>query len=177
MAFPWNWWVAQGFAFICLIFIIISFQQRTTTKLIWLRNISTIMLFIGLCFLGNISAIIMCGAGVIRNAVALFFAYKPQTKSLYRVVAGMMIIFLLIALNVIFWVDYFNIFSITLGAINVIAFLQTKAARIRKISVIAEIIAVTYFSLLLSPINIVIEVVGLSSAIVGVIRLDIRKKG
>ena len=172
----WQWWVAQGFAFIGLVFVIISFQQKSTTKLIWLRSIATWFVFIGLFFLGNVSAIIMCGAGVFRNAVSLYFAYKPNTKITYKYFAGGLIIVLLIGLNVIFWQNFYNLFSILLGAFNVFTFLQSTPKRIRYCSVFAELMAITYYSLLLTPINIVIEVFGLISAIVGIVRLDIKKK-
>lgn len=172
----WQWWVAQSFAFVGLAFVIISFQQKNLKKLMWLRNIATINVFTGLCFLGETSAIIMCGAGVVRNAVSLIFAYKPETKIYWKYVAGGFIICALIALNIVFWKDYYNIFSIVTGAFNVITFMQNSSKRVRIFSVIAEILLIVYFSLLLSPINITIEVVSLISAVVGIIRLDIKKK-
>ena len=172
----WQWWVAQGFALVGLIFVIISFQQKEAKKLVWLRSIATWFVFGGLFFLGNLSAIIMCGAGVLRNAVALVFAYKPETKIIWKYVAGGLIVALLIALNIIFWKDYYNLYSIVLGAFNVFTFLQPTAKRIRYCSVVSEVLAITYYSLLFTPINIVIEVFGITSAIVGIIRLDIKKK-
>lgn len=176
MAFSWQWIINQVFAFIGLIFVIISFQQKTTYKLIVLRNIATIFVFVGLFFLGNISAIIMCGAGVIRNLVSLYFAKKPDTKKIKKYISSILIVCLLILLNIVFWNNWYNLYSIILGAFNVFTFMQEKPSTIRICSVIAEILAITYYSLLFTPINIVIECVGLISAIVGIIRLDIRKR-
>ena len=76
----WQWITNQILAFVGLIFVVISFQQKNSKELLIYRNIATLFVFIGLCFLGNYSAIIFCGVGVLRNLVALFFAYKPNTK-------------------------------------------------------------------------------------------------
>ena len=63
-----------------------------------------------------------------------------------------------------------------IGTFAVFTFMQEKASMIRKLSVISEILSITYFALLLSPTNVIIEVVGLISAIIGIIRLDLNKK-
>ena len=69
----------------------------------------------------------------------------------------------------------FNLYSIVLGTVTLITFMQSKTSTIRKMSVVTEILTIIYFSLLLSPINMVIEITGLVSAIIGIIRLDIKK--
>lgn len=176
MDITWQWIVNQCFAFIGLIFIIFSFQQKSAKKLILLRNFATGFVFIGLCILGNVSSIILCGAGVIRNLITLYFAYKPDTKKLYKYIASAFIVLLLCVLNIAFWDSFYNLFSIIIGIFVLITFMQEKASTIRKLSVISEILLSTYFILLLSPTNVIIELVGLISAIVGIIRLDLNKK-
>lgn len=76
----------------------------------------------------------------------------------------------------IYWNNLFNLYSIVLGSMTVITFMQTKAATIRKLSVFTEILSIIYYALLLSPTNVIIEVIGLTSAVVGIIRLDIKKE-
>lgn len=175
MTITWQWIVNQIFAFIGLIFVVFSFQQKSTKKLLILRNFATGFVFIGLCFLGNISAIIFCGAGVIRNLVTLYFSYKPDTKKSVKYLASVLIVLLLIILNIIYWKNFYNLYSIMLGTLAVITFMQEKSSTIRKLSVVSEVLSITYYSLLLSPTNVVIEVVGLLSAIIGIIRLDLKK--
>jgi len=170
-----QWIINQIFAFIGLVFVTISFQQKDSKKLIILRNFATLSVFIGLCFLGNISAIIFCGAGVIRNLITLYFAYKPNSNKYLKYISSVLLVLLIIVLNIIYWKNLFNLYSILLGTIAVITFMQTKASTIRKMSVVAEILSIIYYSLLLSPTNVAIEVIGLISAIVGIIRLDIKK--
>lgn len=161
----WQWWVAQGFAFVGLIFIIISFQQKSNKKLMWHRSISTWIIFIGLFFLGEISAIIMFGASVIRNAVSMYFVYHPNTKKNWKYIASAIIVVLLIVLNIIFWKNYYNIFSIVLGTVNVYTYMQDTAKKVRISSLVAGVLATVYYSLLMSPVNIIIAVVSLIAAV------------
>ncbi len=171
----WQWIVNQVFAFIGLILVVISFQQKDSKKLLIFRNIATIFVFIGLCFLGNISAIIFCGVGAIRNLIALYFAYKPDTNKIYKYIASVVLALILIILNIIYWKNYLNIFSIVVGTMAIITFMQNKASTIRKLSVFLEMLSITYYALLLSPTNVAIEIIGLTSAIIGIIRLDKKK--
>ena len=145
MEITWYWITNQVFAFLGLIFVVLSFQQKSTKKLLILRNIATLLVFI------------------------------PNTKKITKNIASILIVILLIALNIIYWKNFYNLYSIVLGTLAVYTFMQDRASMIRKLSVVIEILSIIYYSLLLSPTNIVIEVVGLVSAIVGIIRLDRRK--
>ena len=171
-----QWIISQCFAFIALIFVIISFQQKEAKKLIILRNFATLFVFIGLCVLGNISAIIFCGAGVIRNLITLYFAYKPNTKKIIKYIASILLVILIVVLNIIYWNNLLNLYSIVLGTLNIITFMQTKASTIRKYSVVTGILSIIYYILLNSPINAITDTVGLISTIIGIIRLDVKKK-
>ena len=173
----WNWWVSQVLAFVGLVFVVTSNQQKTTIKLLLFRNLATLFVFVGVCFLGELSAIIMGGAGVLRNLVSLVFAIKKSTNKTAKVLASVVISILLVVLNIIFWKSLLNLYSILLGIWMVIAFMQEKAKTIRAFGLVAEIFSIIYFILLGSPVNIIIEVFGLISVIVGIIRLDINKRG
>lgn len=175
MDITWQWIVSQIFALIGLVYLCFSFQQKTSIKLILLRNIATLHVFTGLCFLGNLSAIIMCGAGIVRNAVSLYFSFKPKTKNIIRYLLFLIIAILLVVLNIIFWENYYNLLSIFLGLMLIYTFMQVKPAKIRIWSIISGVVAIVYFCLLFSPINIIIEYVGVISALVGIIRLDRNK--
>ena len=170
-----EWILNQVFAFIGLIFVVISYQQKDSKKLIIFRNIATLFVFIGLIIYGNVSAIIFCGVGAIRNLVALYFAYKPNTNKIYKYVASTVLALILVVLNIIYWKNYLNIFSIVIGVLAIITFMQNKASTIRKLSVSLEILSISYYGLLLSPTNVAIEVIGLISAIIGILRLDREK--
>ena len=172
----WQWYVAQAFALVGLIFVIISNQQKTSNKLLIFRNIATMFVFGSVCFLGQISAIIMCGVGIVRNLIALIFTYKPNINKGYKIGAGAFLIIALVALNIVFWQNWLNIFSIVVGSLLVITFLQDSAKSIRIFTVIAEALAVVYYGLMLSPLNVGFEAFSLVSALVGIIRLDIKHK-
>lgn len=168
----WQWIVNQVFAFIGLIFVIILYQQKDLKKMVILRNFATLFVFIGLCFLGNVSAILFCIVGLIRNLITLYYAYKPNYNKELKYISSVLLILLLIVLNIIYWNNFMNLFSIILGSLSVITFMQTKPSTVRKMSVILKILSIIYYTLLLSPTNIVIEIIGVTSAIVGIIRLD-----
>ena len=57
--FTWQWWVCQSFVLIALVLVIFSTQQKTALKLNIYKGISTLFSLIGLCFLGQPSAIIL----------------------------------------------------------------------------------------------------------------------
>ena len=118
---------------------------------------------------------IRCGAGVITNLITLYFAYKPDTKKVLKYVSSALLILLTIILNIIYWKNYYNLYSIVLDTITVITFMQTKTSTIRQFSVVVLTLSIVYYILLLSPMNVVITVTGLISNIIGIIRLDIRR--
>ena len=172
----WQWFVSQGFAFVALIFIIVANQQKSTLKYVWIYNFGTISIFASVCFLGNVSAIILNAMGIIRGFIAIYFAYKPNTKPLVKTVTGVSIVVLLIILNIIFWTNYLGIFSIVIGTLLVVTFLQNSPRLIRRWMVLTELLLITYYIILMSPISVALELFGLISAIVGIIRLDLKKK-
>ena len=76
-----EWILNQVFAFIGLIFVVISYQQKESKKLLIFRNLATLFVFIGLIIYGNTSAIIFCGVGALRNLVALYFLINQILKN------------------------------------------------------------------------------------------------
>ena len=171
----WQWYVSQAFALVGLVFVVISTQQKSTKKYILLYLIATISVVVGLCFLGEISALILSGAGIIRNLISLYFAYHEDANKKIKLVATSFVLVLIVVLNIVFWQNYLNLLSILVGTLLVICFIQDKSSRMRIWMVIAEIVSIVYYSLLLAPINVAIEFFGLVSAIVGIIRLDLKK--
>ena len=172
-----EWIINQVFATIGLLFVILAFQQKEAKRIILFYTLATLFVLIGMCVYGNISSIILCAVGLIRNLVTLYYAYKPDTKRTVKLIASFILIAMLITFNILFWDNYLNILSMVIGITAVITFMQKNAAIIRKLSVLFELLLITYFALLLSPINVIMEILGLTSVIVGIIRLDIKKKG
>jgi len=171
----WQWWVSQGFAVLGLVCIAISMQQNTRKRLLWYNMAATILLFIGVCFLWQLSAVILLGVNTVRNGTALFFAHFPNTKRFWIWATSLALVVVLVTLNIVLWINWLNILSITIGIGFIIAFMQKTPKTMRLIIVPVRIIALVYFILLFAPINAVIEIVGLTSTIIGIIRLDIKK--
>lgn len=172
----WNWWVCQGLALIGLVFIIISMQQKTAIKLLWYRFVALCFINIGLCFLGDISAIILGASGTVQVVIALIFAYYPKTKPTVKWTAIALLAVSIVILNIIFWFGYLNILAIAYGAVGLVAFMQKRPAAMRLTVIPACILGMVYFSLLLAPINAAIDGIVLISTVVGIIRLDTKRK-
>jgi len=176
MVFTWQWWVCQALMAVALVFVVIQMQQKTAVRLLWYRMVATLIALVAVSFLGIWSVIIVMIAGIIRLCVALFFAYRPTTKIIYKYVAGLFIVALIISLNVIFWENWLSGLSIVFGISMVIMYLQRDAKRMRIVAVPVGLLGVTFYSLQLTPMNAAIELFALLSTIIGIIRLDRKQK-
>ena len=172
----WNWWLAQGLLCITLALVVWSMQQKNAVRLIWWRLGATASCLIAVTFLGSLPLIFINIAGAIRNIATLYFAYKPDTKRTVKWIASIFIVGLLVSLNIIFWQNYLNVLSIAYGTGLVIAFMQREAKVIRKLCIIVCVLGIIISALSKSPMNVAIETFCLASAIVGIIRHDIKKK-
>jgi|GEM_PF-2606668 len=157
---------------VALVFVIIQMQQKTAKRLLWYRMTATVIGLVAVSFIGVWSVIILMLAGILRVGVALYFAYNPNTKTIFKVIAGILIIALIITLNIIFWEGWISIFSMVFGASMVVMYLQKTAKTIRKFGILVGILGVTFYVIQLMPMNIAIELLALISVIVGIIRLD-----
>ena len=175
MIFSWQWWTLQAMSFVALVLVVISYQQKTPVRLLWYRTVATWITFVAFCIFGQITAIILCGAGVIRNAFTMYFAYRPKTNINYKYVASVFLIALIITLNTVFWVGWYSLLGMAFGISMIIAFMQKDAKTIRKIAIVVGILGITFYGFLLSPMNVAIESFGLISAIVGIFRFDIKR--
>ena len=171
----WQWWLSQVFATISLIFLVISFQQNTSKKILIYKMFSTFAALTGTIFLGNISAVILCAVGAYRNVTGLYFAYHPTTDKKIKYATRISVAVMLVFFNILFWVNYTNILSIILGLLCLLTYIQRHPEKIRRYGLIAHIMGIIYYIILVSPMNITIEVFGLTSVIVGICRLDIVK--
>lgn len=170
-----NWWLSQVFVGIAVVIIVVMMQQKNIKALIWCRFIATAVSFIGFCLLGNISVIIMGGVGILRNTIALFFVYKPETNAKIKIGLCVFLALLLIVLNCVFWIGPLSIMSMVFGIGLILMFMQKDAAKVRLMALIVCVIGIVYFSLVFSIANIILESLSLGSAIVGIVRLDIKR--
>jgi hypothetical protein len=104
-----SWWLSQVFATISLIFLVISFQQVTSKRILIFKMFSTFAALIGTIFLGNISAVILCSVGAYRNVTGLYFVYHPTTPKKVRYGTRISVLVMLVFFNILFWVNYTNI--------------------------------------------------------------------
>lgn len=168
-----NFYLSQIFAFIALVLVVIGMQQNTNRKIILWRIVSAISTLIGFLFFGSVAGIIICTVGILRGLLALYLTYKPNKKT--KIIGSIILVLLLILLNIVFWVDYKNIFSLLVGILLIYAFMQEKSKNIRLWVAIATAINVVFTIIILNPMQIAIEVFALTSTLIAIFRYDIVK--
>lgn len=175
----WQWWVAQSLATISIIFAFSAMQQKKTTNILWHRSVYALLVFVGGIFLGKASVIIMLGIAFVRNLILLLLSYHDSNKSAFKKIKWATFAVLaisLIALNIIFWENYLSLLSMADGLIFLTAFIQTKPANVRRISIVGAFTSIIFFILIFSPINVVINLSVLISSIIGLLKIDKQKK-
>ena len=133
----WQWWASQGLAVVSIIFCITAMQQKNTTDILWHRSIYSLLIFAGGCFLGALPAMIMMGVAFVRNFILLLLSYKKDASKAIKISIFAVLAASLIALNIIFWENILSILSIAVGIAFLIAFIQSKASNVRRVSIVA----------------------------------------
>lgn len=172
----WQWWVSQAFALVSIIFCVSAMQQKKTTDILWHRTIYSLLIFGGGCFLGKLPAMIMMGVAFIRNLILLLLSFKSELSKLVKWSVFALLAVSLIILNIIFWENYLSLLSIAVGLAFLTAFIQSKPVNVRKVSIVAAAISIVFYILVFAPVNALINVAVLISAIVGLVRLDKKQK-
>lgn len=174
--FTWQWWVAQTFVFIALIFVIISTQQKTLIKISAYKGISTLISFFGLCFLGQIPAIILNGISVLRSIMVMFFIYHPNLKKQTKCLLTCSLLVILVTLNILLWENIYNLFSILIATALIFTYIQKNPHTLRIMICIVSLFSAVFYLLIQSPMNCVIDLFGCCSALVGIFRIDLKKQ-
>jgi len=174
-----QWWVAQTFATVSIIFAVSAMLQKETTGILWHRSIYALLVFGGGVFLGKASVMIMLGVAFVRNLILLLLAHKNSDKAAFQRIKWATFALLaasLIALNLLFWESYLSILSMADGLIFLTAFIQSRPVNVRRITVLGALSSIVFFVLVFSPVNVVINLAVLISSIVGLVKLDSKNK-
>ena len=172
--FTWQWWIAQTFVFIALLFAIVSTQQKTIFKISLYKGISTLVSFCGLCFLGSIPALILNGISVLRSVMVMFFIYKPEIKKIEKYGLTSALFVLLVILNIIFWENIYNLFGILIATALILTYIQSNPKTLRIMVCCVSLFSAIFYLLLQSPMNAIIDLFGCCSALVGIFRIDLK---
>jgi hypothetical protein len=172
----WNWWVAQVFAVIGIVFIVTSMQMKTRKAIVWHRAVAGMALAVHNIFLFVIPAIILSVIIVLRTILTVSLVYKTNTKNSTKVIWCVFLFALCITLNAIFWQGVSSAIGMTVSCLYVLAYVLSKPFHIRIVSCLGDSVALIFFAIIFSPALLVKNVLGVSSSIVGIVRHDIRKK-
>lgn len=151
-------------------------QQKSRISILSWNLAAAVAMFISCCCLWQFSAMILMGVSSVRSVTALIFAIKPNVKKWIFITTNVVLALSIIVFNIVFWNGYLSIFSIIIGIGSIISFAQVKPKNIRLTIAPIQVISTIYYILMLAPINAMIELTALISAIVGMIRLDFKKQ-
>jgi len=189
-----NWVIAQSFALVGLIITAICLQCKSRLRLLILRTIAMVLITIGVCFLKNPSAIILCSFTVASLLFGIFLRqlqngkFKLNDKAIYlndkqylywRLLGTILMGIAVIVLNIIFWRDslfiIWGILGIIYTLVNLFVYTEKSAKRIRFAFLIAVTIGIIYYFSIKAPINGLNQIVNFVAAVIGIIRNDIKK--
>jgi len=127
-------------------------------------------------FLGAIPAIILVSINLARSQIAMTLAVL-SIKKVWGWIASVLLAIALITANLFLWENWLNIVSIVVGLGFILAYVIFERPRNTRLTiVVVRSLALTFFIVLVSPINAAIELVGIIAAIVGLVRLDFKRK-
>lgn len=172
--FTWQWWVSQAFVLVALILVIFSTQQRTALKINIYKGISTVFSLIGLCFIGQPSAIILNAVGVLRSIMVITFGLKPNINKYVKYSLVSALLLLLVILNIVFWQSFYNILSIIIAGTLILTYIQTNPRTIRTMVCGVSIVSAIYYTMIKSPMNSIIDLIGFTSSLIGIFRIDMK---
>ena len=172
----WQWYVSQGLTNVAIIFCITAMQKTKLTDMLWHRSLYSLLLFAGVCFLGELPAMIMIGIGFVRTLVLLILSYKENATQRTRVIIFVTLALALIGLNIGFWEGWLSALSIAVGILFLLAFIQTQSKNVRRVTIVASSVAIVFYLLSFMLVNALINLAVLISTIVGILRLDKRER-
>jgi len=172
----WSWWTSQFFAFLLLVCLIVSMQQKTRTKLMWWNTVGMFFGVVGAIFLGFASVIILMTINFSRNVTVLIFSYFPNAKQRIFWSFGAALIIAVTTANLIFWENWLSGMSIAVGIGFIVAFFQMTPKRMRFGLCIMRFPACAFAILTTNLVQAVTETVAFTSGLIAIIRLDMKKK-
>jgi hypothetical protein len=172
----WSWWTSQVFALLTLICLVVSMQQKVRTKFMWWNTVGMFLGLIGTIFLGEEPAIILTAVNLTRNIIVLILSYHPKAKPAVNWIFGTLLIAALTIANIVFWEGWLNVMSIAVGTGFIFSFFQPTPKRMRLGLSIVRFPACAFAILTTNLVQAITEIVSFVSCLVGIIRLDIKRK-
>lgn len=174
--------IAQIISIIAMAIALLSFQQKTQKRIVLMQFCSSSLFVIHFFMIGAITGCLLNAIGIVR---AFIYSKKGQKWADH------------ILWPVLFVVAFFGVYALnftvlgleptlgnlllellpTLGMVaTTVSFRMEKASRVRIFSLISAPLWLTYNAFNLSIGGILTEVFSLISILIGILRLDIRRK-
>jgi membrane-associated HD superfamily phosphohydrolase len=164
--------IVQGIGFIALILTIISFQQKQRNGILKIQVFSSSLYSIHFFLLNAL-------AGAIMNFITIFRSYifhqKTSKKWANKKIWLYTFLAIIITSSYFTWQNIYSILPAIALFIGTIAYWQKDAKKVRAISLFSRPFWLIYNILVLSIPGIIVEILILTSTIIGIIRLDLEK--
>ena len=175
--------IAQAIGIIAMIIAICSFQQRTQKKIVTFQFVSSILFSTHFFMIGAVTGGILNGIGIIRAAIfakrdtKAWAAHSAWIYIFSAIFAGVYVLnFTVLGTPAILRNFLVEILPVIGMVATTIAFRMKKAAHVRIFSLISSPLWLVYNIVNFSVGGFLTEVFSLGSIIVGMIRLDIKRK-
>ena len=162
--------LAQVFGFISLVVVVISLQAKQKQRLLRLQILSNLFLFAQYACLGTISGCLMCLLGLGRNFLYGRFKKVPRT-----LVAA--IVLLIIILAIFSYDGPLSLLPCLATVVYTIGLSSRKMLFVRLADIAACLFYLVYNINVGAYFAIITTLVELSSSAIGIVRLDLKKRG
>ena len=153
---------------------IIIYQQKKRSRLLIFKLISDILWGVHYVLLGAYTATAMCIVAILREIVSMNREKHRWARHNFWPV---ILIIMAVVSSAITWHGAISILPAVASVVSMISFWIGSPRLTRRLVFINSGAMITYDVLVLSYTGIVNELFALTSAIIGIIRLDIRKSG
>lgn len=164
--------LAQIIGSLAIITFAISPQQKTKKKVLIFQLCSSILYALQYLILGAFSAVATNVIGTIKNWI--FYRYTKQDKEIPITILYIYVIILLL-FGVLTFQNIFSVFPILLSVLYAYGVWQSNLKKYRIISAIGAMLWIIYNFSVGAYVGAIGNVFQLASAVIAVVRLDIRQ--
>lgn len=163
-------YIGQIIGFMAIAVNIIIYQQKTRSRLLMCKLLSDVLWFLHYFMISMYTGAFAAAIGFCRELVFI------NNKSKWAQSGVWIYVFISMALvsGAISYSSLFSIFPVCASVISIVSFWQKKPSRIRLLALPVSFCMITYDIYAHSYAGIVNEILAISSAVLGIIRYDIK---
>ncbi len=170
-----TFYIAQILGALTTVIIAITAQLKNMKTILLLSVCANLMTATSSFLLGGLSGAWLCGVGALQTAV-LYFVEKSGAQKRTRNILLAVFAVMYVGGTVLVYQGWGDLISCTGALIYLLAIIQTKPAKYRCFAGANALLWLLYDITILAFGSMITHTVALASAVVGIIRLDIKKR-